>query len=66
VYNFAVDYRTAGLKVVVDVQYKRLSSSVDGTWEGREFDSKRPGKDCARRGKQYSVKRDAGEVVLDP
>lgn len=66
VHNFVVDCRTVGLKVFVDAPRRKVQNLVDGTRQGMEVGLMKAERNCAHKEMQYSAKRDAAAVVLDP
>lgn len=66
VHSFAVDCHEEGLKVFVDALHKKEQRWASETKPRKEVDSMKAEKDCAHKRMQYSAKRDAATVVLDP
>ena len=65
-HNFVADCSMEGQMVFFDDQSMREQHLADETKEGKALDSRMVGTYCAHKGMQYSAKRDAAAVVLDP
>jgi hypothetical protein len=65
-HNFVVGYSMEALRVCVGVRCMRAWHSEDERMEGMAVDSQTEEKECGHMEKQYSAKRDAAAVVLDP
>jgi hypothetical protein len=65
-HNFVVGYNMEALMVFVGVRYMKAWHSEDERMEGMAVGSQTEEKECGHMEKQYSARRDAAGVVLDP
>jgi hypothetical protein len=65
-HNFVVGYSMEVLKVFVGARYMKAWHSEDERMEETVVDSQTEEKKCGHMEKQYSAKRGAAAVVLDP
>lgn len=64
--NFAADCSMEGRMAFFDDRNMQGQHLVDGMTERKALDSRMAEMECAHKVTQYSAKKDAAEVVLDP